>query len=77
MQVQDVKIKIMHEVFSFYLAKITPCVTLQDMVQPSKMMMEQLSSLVMPGIQVHFSDVKDMPQDQMIEEYKEEVPLDE
>ncbi len=47
------------------------------MVQPSKTMIEQVSSLVMQGIQVHFTDIKDMPQDNLAEESKDEVPLNE
>ncbi len=67
----------MHEVFSSYVTNINPCLTLQDMIQPSKTMIEQVSTLVMPGIQVRFTDIKDMPQDHLAEESKDEVPLDE
>ncbi len=40
-------------------------------------MIEQVSSLIMPGIQVRFAEIKDMPQDQLSEECKDEVTLDE
>jgi hypothetical protein len=40
-------------------------------------MIELVSSLVMPGTQVRFTDIKDMPQDHLAEERKDEVQLEE
>ncbi len=76
MQVQDIKAKIIHEVYTAYVSSIKPCLTLQEMIQPSKLMLEQVISLVMPGTVVQFTDVKDMPQDQLIEESKNEESLE-
>ena len=56
MQVQDVKAKIMHEVYTAYVSSIKPCLTLQDMIQPSKLMIEQVVELIMPGTKVQFND---------------------
>ncbi len=76
MLVQDIKAKIIHEVYTAYVSSIKPCLTLQEMIQPSKLMLEQVISLVMPGTLVKFTDVKDMPQDQLIEESKNEESLE-
>ena len=77
MQVQDVKAKIMHEVYTAYVSSIKPCLTLQDMIQPSKLMIDQVVELIMPGTKVQFNDEKDMPQDQLLEESKDDVSLEE
>jgi hypothetical protein len=77
MQVQDIKIKIMHEVYTAYVSSIKPCLTLQDMIQPSKLMIEQVVELIMPGTKVQFNGVNEMPQDQLLEESKDDVSLEE
>ena len=77
MQVQDIKVKIMHEVYTAYVSSIKPCLTLQDMIQPSKLLIEQVVELIMPGTKVQFNDEKDMPQDQLLEESKNDVSLEE
>ena len=76
MQVQDVKAKIMHEVYTANVSSIKPCLTLQDMIQTSKLMIEQVVELIMPGTKVQFNYEKDMPQDQLLEESKDEVSLE-
>ncbi len=40
MQVQDAKTKLIHDIFNTYVAGVTPCKSIQDLVQPSKTMMK-------------------------------------
>ena len=54
MQVQDAKTKLIHNIFNSYVACVIPCQSIEELVQPSKILMKSITAIVMPEHRIEF-----------------------
>lgn len=75
---EGIKAKITGDVISAYLGGVAHSETLEELVAPSKAVIQQIVSLVMPKLRVEYvPEDLEMPQDRLDEERKDEVSFDE